>query len=166
MSGRVEGSDAVWRTDCLSPAGGMSSSYSTADVGEQASCQPALSIVLPVRAPEFHRLPVSRLRTCHSVCCGVVLCSIVTRERGRVTVRDIVAERFCTPGVPYTLQDTARISKLNLRAKPPLQPGPGSFTAFPASYWLAPIDGYVRAGHQGILIGMEDLQNGKTKHTT
>jgi hypothetical protein len=167
MPTSAERPKAVWRADCPESRGvGMRMSSGLADRAEQAPPRRVRSRALCGQPPEFDSLPVSHLRTCVSVCCGVVLFSIVTGS--------LAASRLMTPwrsgvvftGVPCPFQNPARASQLNLRAKRSQQPGARSFAAFPASRWLAPIDGCTHKSQHWILIGKEDLQNGKTKHTT
>jgi len=163
MCGGAESPHAVWSADCLeSPGVGMRKSSGLTDIVEQRPQTRVRSRARGRPAPELDSLPVSHLRTCLSACCGVVLFSIVT---GR-----FAASRLATPW--RTCRYTVHVpgSGQSFPTEPLRQTivtaWRRSVATFPASRWLAPIVGSKRKSQHRILIGREDLQNGKTKHTT
>jgi hypothetical protein len=90
MSRSVGRPNGVWRADCPESRGvGMRKSSGLAGI-----VAPRRQVrELRSRPPEFCSLSVSHLRTCVSICCGVVLFSIVTGK--------FAASRLVTPWRSY-----------------------------------------------------------------
>jgi len=181
--GRRECPFQFWSADCPLPRGPMNEASRSAEIVKRKYWEPRAawgrvpvqafpSGLTPNAPPEFGGLSINLLGTCHAVQCGASL--VFDRDRHCAASRLVTAWRsgFLFTGVSCTFQDPARASELNLRARRPLQSALNHFRHSLLGCGQLRI-GYTRSTQCRDMpqpardsIGKEDLQNGKTKHTT